>query len=271
MKSLRDSVVLVTGGASGIGRGLVQALHREGARVGAIDCKADGLAELARDLGTATFGTATGDVTDAAGLREAVADLEGKLGPTNVLIANAGIIRETSALDFRPEDFATEVQVNLIGVANSMAAVLPGMRQRRSGHLVAVSSIASYRGIPLLAGYCASKSGVNALCEAFRVELKPLGIRVTTLCPGFIKTDIAAHLDVPEPPPALSVEDAVGRMLRAIRREEAFQTFPAGNAWQVRLLHYLPRRWSDWLVARNHARFLQSRCRAAKAAPTANL
>jgi NAD(P)-dependent dehydrogenase (short-subunit alcohol dehydrogenase family) len=262
MKSLRDSVVLVTGGASGIGRGLVQALHREGARVGAIDRNGAGLAELTGDLGAAAFATAAADVTDAADLREAVAALEGRLGPTDVLIANAGIIRETSALDFRPEDFAAEVQVNLIGVANSMAAVLPGMCARRSGHLVAVSSIASYRGVPPLAGYCASKSGLNALCEAFRVELKPLGIRVTTLCPGFIKTDIAAHLDVPEPPPALSVEDAVGRMLSAIRREETFRTFPAGNAWHVRLLRYLPRWWSDWWVARTHARFLQSRCRA---------
>jgi NAD(P)-dependent dehydrogenase (short-subunit alcohol dehydrogenase family) len=269
MRSFCARVVLVTGGASGIGRCLVRTLHREGARVGALDRNAVGLADLARELGAARFATAHADVTDAGQLREAVADLEKRLGPTEVLIANAGIIRETSALDFRPEDFAAEVQVNLLGVANSMAAVLPGMRARRAGHLVAISSTASYRGVPLLAGYCASKAGVNALCDAFRVELAPLGIHVTIICPGFIQTDIAAHLDIPEPPPMLAVEDAVERMLRAIRREQAFCTFPARDSWQVRLLRYLPRWWSDWLVARMHSAFLRSRCRARKAASQA--
>jgi NAD(P)-dependent dehydrogenase (short-subunit alcohol dehydrogenase family) len=265
MKSFTDRVVLITGAASGIGRGLARALHREGARVGGIDCRADGLAELARELGTSA-GTAVADVTDAGGMRQAVSDLEARLGPTDVLIANAGIMRETSALSFRPEDFARQTQVNLVGVANSMAAVLPGMQQRRAGHLVAISSIASYRGLPPAAGYCASKAGVNALCDAFRVELAPLGIRVTTICPGFIRgTEIAAHFEAPEPPPMISVEEAVGYILGAVRKGRAFCVFPARDAWTARLLRYLPRRLSDWLVGRHYARLLDSRRRAREA------
>jgi NAD(P)-dependent dehydrogenase (short-subunit alcohol dehydrogenase family) len=271
MKSFTDRVVVITGAAQGIGRGLAVALSRAGARVGAIDCRAGELEDLARVLDPGSFAAAPADVTDPTALRAAVVALEERLGPTDVLIANAGIVRETSALDFRPDEFAREVQVNLLGVANSMAAVLPGMRARRAGHLVALSSIAAYRGIPLLAGYCASKAGVNALCDAFRVELKPLGIRVTTVCPGFISTDIAAHLDVPDRPRMLPVGDAVARILHAVSRRQAFCTFPARDSWLARLLRYLPLRVSDWLVARNHARLLGARVRAEQArCPSAN-
>ncbi len=78
------------------------------------------------------------------------------------------------------------IRVNLVGVANSIAAVTAGMLERRRGQIVAISSLASFRGFPHMAGYCASKAGVNALLDSLRVELKPLGIDVTTICPdGF--------------------------------------------------------------------------------------
>ena len=132
-------------------------------------------------------------------LRAAVKEVESKLGPVDILIANAGIGMENSALSFRGEDFEAQVRVNLIGVANSVAAVLPGMIERKRGHLVAISSLASYRGLPLMAGYCASKSGVNALFESLRLELAPLGIDTTIICPGWIKTPLTAHIGVPKP------------------------------------------------------------------------
>jgi NADP-dependent 3-hydroxy acid dehydrogenase YdfG len=263
MSHFADRTVLITGAANGIGRGFAQALARLGARVGAIDRHAEGLAELARELGSGHFASAVADVTDAVALAKAAASLEAKLGPTDMLIACAGLIHETAATDFRPENFAVQVEVNLIGVANSMAAVLPGMLARKSGHLVAISSIAAYHGVAPLAGYCASKAGVNALCDAFRVELRPLGIRVTTICPGFIRTHIADHLDIPKPPAMLSVEDAVNRMLGAIARGREFFAFPSGNVWWMRLLRYLPRRLGDWVAARRLARLNRSRARAA--------
>jgi short-subunit dehydrogenase len=189
------------------------------------------------------------DVTDLGGLRAAVARLEGELGPTDVLIASAGIGRETSALTFRAEDIADQVQVNLIGVANSIDAVLPGMRQRRQGHLVALSSLASYHGLPLMAGYCSSKAGVNALLDALRVELKPLGIAVTTLCPGWVRTPLTADVNIP-PADMMEVGEAVRRMVAAVRARRPFLAFPARDVWQVRLLRYLPRAAGDWLAER---------------------
>jgi NAD(P)-dependent dehydrogenase (short-subunit alcohol dehydrogenase family) len=249
MNSFQNRVVLITGAGSGIGREFARTLAAEGARIAALDRQAEGLDALAADLKGKPVACAVTDVTDLAGVRAAVARMEEELGPTDVLIASAGIGRETSALDFRAEDFAEHVQVNLIGVANCIDAVLPGMRRRRQGHLVALSSLASYRGLPLMGGYCSSKAGVNALLEALRVELKPFGIAVTTLCPGWIRTPMTVTVNVP-PANMMEVGEAVRRMVAAVRVRRPFFAFPAGNVWQVRLLRYLPRAAGDWMAGR---------------------
>src|SRR5262249_33481690 len=142
---------------------------------------------------------AVADVTNRPALCEAVAKVADRLGPIDLLFANAGIGRETSALAFRAEDIEAQVRVNLIGVANNAEGVLPSMLQRRQGHLVAISSLASYRGLPRMAGYCATKAGVNALLDSLRIELKPQGIAVTTICPGWIRTPLTDNIPVPKP------------------------------------------------------------------------
>src|SRR4051812_3724588 len=141
MTTFTDRVVLITGAASGIGRQFARALAGEGARVAALDRNAAGLAELEKELGGKPFAGAAADVTDAAAVASAVRGLEAKVGPTDVLIAAAGLGKETTALDYPAELVADIIRVNLIGVSNSIAAVLPGMRARRRGHLVALSSL----------------------------------------------------------------------------------------------------------------------------------
>jgi NAD(P)-dependent dehydrogenase (short-subunit alcohol dehydrogenase family) len=252
-------MVLITGAGSGIGRELARALAAEGARIGALDCNGAALEELAVLLGK-RGACAVANVTDPSGLRRAVADLEERLGPTDVLIANAGIARETPVETYCAGDFADQVNINLIGVSNSVAAVLPGMRERRRGHLVALSSLASYRGLPWMAGYCASKAGVNALFDALRVELRCYNIAVTTLCPGFIRTPLTA----PFRPPGrhlMELEDAVGHMVSAIRTRRPFLAFPPAPTSWMRLLRYSPRSWSDWLTAQ-YLRKLKKRAKS---------
>src|SRR5438445_7986947 len=171
-----NRVVLVTGAGSGLGRQLVLLLAEEGAAVAGIDLKPEPLAALAAELAGKPFAWAVANVTDRLALAKAVSQISGQLGPIDLLIANAGIGIENSALPFRAEVFEDQVRVNLIGVANSVEAVLPGMIERRHGRLVGISSLASYRGLPKMLGYCASKSGLNGLLEGLRAELKPLGI-----------------------------------------------------------------------------------------------
>jgi NAD(P)-dependent dehydrogenase (short-subunit alcohol dehydrogenase family) len=247
----QDAVALITGAGGGLGRALARALAGPGTAVAALDLRPEGLAELERELSgrAARVATAVADVTDAAAVRGAVADLERRLGGVSLLLANAGIGVENSALDFRAADFEAQVRVNLLGVSNTVAAVLPGMLARRRGHLVAISSLASYRGLPLMAGYCASKAGVNALMDALRVELRPRGIHVTTVCPGWIRTPLCAGLHIPQRQ-LMEPAEAARRILRAVRRRRPFHAFPGGGAWLVALLRVLPCRVSDWLVAR---------------------
>src|SRR5262249_48943196 len=155
--SFANQVVLITGAAQGIGRQLALQLAREDAVIAAVDLDAELLKGLEVELAGKRFASAVADVTDRPALFAAVKALEGGLGPVDLLIANAGIGRETSALAFQAEAIEAHVRVNLIGVANSVEAVLPGMLARHSGQLVAISSMASYRGLPRMAGYCASK------------------------------------------------------------------------------------------------------------------
>ncbi len=250
MTSFRDRVVLITGAASGIGRQMALELAAEGALIAALDRQAAGLDALAAELAGKRVATAVADVTDLAAVRVAVASLESRLGgPTDLLIASAGIGRATPAATFSAEEVSAMIQINLIGVVNSIDAVLPKMRERRSGHIAALSSLASYRGIPLMGAYCASKAGLNALLDSLRVELRAYGIAVTTLCPGWIRTPMTAPIGLPAGE-LIEVEYAVRRMLQAIRARRPYLAFPARGAWQVRLLKYLPGRWSDWLAHR---------------------
>src|SRR5258708_4398252 len=130
MSPFANDRILITGAGSGIGRALAVRLNAEGAAIGAIDRAADGLAALAKELEGRSFAGETADVTDRAALVAAVRQIEGRLGPTDRLIACAGIGRGTVAHPFSGADFEEVVRVNLLGVANAIEAVLPGMIER---------------------------------------------------------------------------------------------------------------------------------------------
>jgi NAD(P)-dependent dehydrogenase (short-subunit alcohol dehydrogenase family) len=247
MASFANRTVLITGAGSGIGRQLALNLAAEGAAIAAVDRVPEALDTLEREMAGKPFARAVADVTDRATLREAVTGLEGSLGPPDLLIASAGIGSETSALDFKAEAIEDLIRVNLLGVANSIEAVLSGMIERQSGHLVAISSLASYRGLPKMAGYCASKAGVNALLDSLRIELKPVGIAVTTICPGWIRTPLTANVEAAQPF-LMELDDAAGHILGAIRRRLPFYAFPRRAVRRVRLLRWLPSGLSDWLT-----------------------
>jgi short-subunit dehydrogenase len=248
---MNEPVALITGAASGIGRALAMALAKRGWAIAALDCRDEGLIELAGELAAQQkrCGWAVADVTHAEQLQDKVRELEQALGPTDMLIASAGIGLETSALDLRAGDVARVIDVNLTGVTNSIAAVLPGMLERRRGHLVAISSVASFHGVPRLLAYSASKAGVNAFMEGLRVEVRQAGIRVTTICPGWIRTPMTASLHG-KLPDMLELDDAIERMIRAIEKKQAFCAFPGSTVRKLRFLNWLPRSWQDVLLAR---------------------
>jgi short-subunit dehydrogenase len=249
MNEFTNQVALITGAGSGIGRQLALDLAQEGAAVGLLDLKAEPLDSVAAELAGKRFACAVADVTDRDSLGKAIVQLEGQLGPIDLLFASAGIGMETSALNFRAADIEALIKVNLLGVANSIEAVLPGMIKRRRGHLVGISSLASYRGLPLMAGYCASKAGLNAMLDALRVELYRYNVHVSTVCPGWVRTPMTANVQLALRN-LMDVSEASRRILGAVRKKRPFYAFPWNTVRHVRLLAWLPPSWGDWLIRR---------------------
>jgi short-subunit dehydrogenase len=243
------AVALITGAASGLGREFARQLAAAGVAIAAIDRDEAGLRSLDLELREQKRPVAwrVADVTDATGLEAGIHTVEADLGPIDLVIASAGVGIETSALNLRPEDMNCVLGVNLLGVSHSFSAVLPGMLKRRKGHLVAISSLASFRGLPRMLGYCASKSALNAMMEGLRVEVKNHGIVTTTLCPGWVRTPMTAQILAPMPY-LMDVDYAVTRMLWAIGKKKTFYAFPRRLAWRLRLITWLPRSWQDRIL-----------------------
>jgi short-subunit dehydrogenase len=165
---------------------MARELARRGYAVALLARRADLLQELAKQLPNAV--AVPCDVTDEAAVMSAVRAGERALGgPFDVAIANAGVgVTGYAAKDV--SDVERMMQVNYFGMLYLFHAVIPGMIERRSGRFAGIASIAGLRGLPTSSGYSASKAAMQAFLEAVRVELAPLGIRVTTVNPGFIAT-----------------------------------------------------------------------------------
>jgi short-subunit dehydrogenase len=136
-------------------------------------------------------------------------------------------------------------QVNTLGVIYAIEAVLPDMLKRGKGHLAAISSLASYLGMPGESAYCASKAAVNFYMDGLRIELRPRGIHVTTVCPGFIETPMTAANDF-DMPWLLQADVAAEKIVKALERKKKIFNFP----WQLTLLIKCARWMPDWAIAR---------------------
>lgn len=243
---------LVTGASSGIGRALSSWLARRGVRVYAVARRGDELAAL-RAEGHGDIIPVTLDLSYADTAHARIARLAESCGGLDLVVANAGVSGRTNgaALDWGHLRRVTDINVK--GVAATLAAVLPSMVERKRGHLVAVSSLAGLSAIPRHAGYCASKAWVSMFCESLRYDVEPLGLCVTALHPGFVKSEMTANSE-DRMPFLLETEDAADRMGRAILRRAREYSFP----WQLtalqRLGSMLPVSLYRWLAPRVLAR-----------------
>ncbi|HEX2180785.1 MAG TPA: SDR family oxidoreductase [Rubrobacteraceae bacterium] len=188
---LRDRVAVVTGASSGIGAAVARALTREGARVALAARRHDALLEvqagLEDDARSLVFPT---DVTDREQVGSLVARAEEVLGPVQVLVNCAGVMYYSLMKNLREEEWERTVEVNCKGALNCVGAVLPGMLERGRGHIVTVSSDAGRKVFPGLAVYSASKFFVEALSQGLRLETAGTGLKVTTVQPGNVATDL---------------------------------------------------------------------------------
>lgn len=244
--------ILLTGAAQGIGRATAAALAARGHRLGLLDREPELLGDLERLLRTdgAEVAAETVDVCDGEALKRAVARLEERLGPTDVLVACAGVGSLSNALDLDLEGFRRMLEVNVLGVARTIEAVLPGMFARRAGHIVGVSSVAGLRGMPWMPGYSASKAALTIYLEALRPALKRRGVIITTVYPGFVRTGITRDTPFRKPVKMLEPEQAAIHLVRAIDRRLRDYTFPLSAALGMALLRRMPNPIFDWMMDR---------------------
>ncbi|MCB1054120.1 MAG: SDR family NAD(P)-dependent oxidoreductase [Acidobacteria bacterium] len=251
MSSLAQRVVLITGASSGIGEHLARELARRGAKVGLLARREDRLETLARALRDdgAAAGWAEADVTDGPGLAAALDGLEAELGPADVVVANAGFGRPEAPGAFKPGRAAGIYDVNLLGALHTIDWALPRFLERRAGHLVGVASVAAFFGFPDHAAYCGSKAALRVHLQSLRLSLRRHGIAVTTICPGFVESELTAKNRFPMP--FLWPTDRAARKIAdAIAHRRGEVVFP----WQMRcalgLLTRLPTGLAEALAGR---------------------
>ena len=226
---LVPGAAIVTGGASGIGRAVAEALAAQGAPVVCIDCMPAATAGM--DRGPRSPGAASSpaappgsaaspgpyalylerDVRDFAAAEAAVREVESKLGPASILVACAGIRRDRAAWNMSEEDWKTVLDVDLTGSFTYARALAPRMRERGQGRIVFVSSINGLRGKFGQANYAAAKAGLVGLAKTLARELGPRGITVNVVAPGMVRTPLTASL-TPEQIEQARHETVLGRL-----------------------------------------------------------
>ncbi|GAB4133252.1 SDR family oxidoreductase [Thermopirellula anaerolimosa] len=231
--TLKDKTVLVTGGGSGIGLAVARCLAERGARVAIVGRSADKLRLAASTVPDRPLHPFPCDVADRAAVERVVESVTRQLGGIAILVHAAGInvVRRAMA-ELAPEDWDRVLAVNATGAYNCIRAVLPGMRARRDGLIVNISSIAGKRALELAGtAYCASKFALTALSYAVGLEERKNGIRVTNICPGEVNTPILEQRPTPVP------EERRAAMLQGEDIAQVVATIaelpPRAHVWEV--------------------------------------
>jgi NAD(P)-dependent dehydrogenase (short-subunit alcohol dehydrogenase family) len=186
------------------------------------------------------------DVTDERALADAARDFVGRFGAPDVVIANAGIGVGTHSDELADIDKLRRVlDVNVTGLAATLAAFAPAMREARAGTLVGIASVAGFRGLAGNGAYCASKSAAITWLESLRVELHGSGVSVVCICPGYIDTPMT-RVNRYRMPFLMSADEAAPRFARAIAARRRLVVIP----WQMALVSLLLRVIPGWLYDR---------------------
>lgn len=246
---MRPLRVFLTGAASGVGRALAIQYATGGAILGLVARRRAALLDLAQTLHTCVD-TYDVDVRDRSAMREAAGDFVARHNGADIVIANAGISLGASAES--RDDLAVldeTLAVNVAGVANTLQPFIRPMRAAGAGKLVGIASVAGYRGLPGSAAYCASKAAAISYLESLRLELRGSGVRVTTVCPGYIATPMT-HANPYAMPFLMNADEAARRIARVIRRDRSYAVIPWQMALVARMLRVLPNALYDRVFAR---------------------
>ncbi|WP_020614814.1 3-ketoacyl-ACP reductase [Paenibacillus daejeonensis] len=211
MQSITGKVAFITGAGRGIGRAIAIALAQEGVHVGLVGRTLEHLQSVAEELKQYNVKTAvaTADVADLQSITAAAESIRGELGAIDILVNNAGIAKFGGFMDLTPEEWTNIIDVNVKGVYYTTRAVLPEMMERNTGDIINIASTAGQKGAPLTSAYTASKAAVIGLSESLMLEVRKKNIRVSTLTPSTVATDMALDLKLTDgnPDKVMQAED----------------------------------------------------------------
>ncbi|HEY0003339.1 MAG TPA: SDR family oxidoreductase [Pyrinomonadaceae bacterium] len=221
--NLNGKAAIVTGGTKGIGRGIAEALVREGVNVCLSARHEDeverAVAELS-ELGEASVLGAVCDVRDDEEVRALFEYTVGELGGVDILVNNAGIGLFGKVEELSPEDFRAVLETNLFGVFYCCREAIPQMKRRGGGYIINISSLAGTNAHPRMAAYNASKFGLNGFSEALMQEVRHEGIKVSYIMPGSVNTEFGGETESVEKSWQLQPSDIAGVVLGLLHQDE---------------------------------------------------
>ncbi len=237
---LAGSAAWVVGASSGIGAAVATELHARGARVAVSSRRRERLEEVS----AGRMLVVPADVTDAQALATAAATIRDRMGPPDLVVIAAGHWRRSEAEAWDTAEFDRHLAVNLSGTSNTLAAVLPEMLARGRGTIAGVASVAGFRGLAGSEAYGATKAAQINLLEALRIAVARRGVRVTTVCPGFVRTEMTERNTFPMP--FLIEADAAARAIcDGLERDRVEIIFPLPMALVMKVARLVPARaWS---------------------------
>lgn len=252
MTRLEGKSVIVTGATGAIGSALCLALARRGCALGLLGRRAEKLEGLGHSLAqfNVPLSVQVADLRRRDEVHRAVAAAIAELGAVDVLVHNAGIGRISQPWRPQVEDVEEMFEVNYLGGAYAIEAVLPAMLAQRRGHLAAVSSLAALRGMAFTAGYSASKAALGVFLEALRPALARRNVATTVCYLGFVRTGLSASLPLARTLWLVSPEQAAGAILKAIERGRREAYYPWYDALGARVARRLPNWMFDGLMQR---------------------
>ncbi len=235
-----DGLAWITGASSGIGRSLALALAEDGFTVALTARSADKLeflkAEIIAAGGKAII--AAGDVTNEQGMAALVEAIEAQ-GPIALAIFNAGNYWENSGQSLEIKTFRDTYEINVFGVLNGLIPVVERFKQRKQGHVVIVSSVSGYTGLPKASAYASSKAAMINMAECLHFDFVRMNIGIQIVNPGFIDTPLTDKNDFAMPA-LMPVDKAARRMADGLKTQAFEITFPRRFTWFLKLLAKLP-------------------------------
>jgi NAD(P)-dependent dehydrogenase (short-subunit alcohol dehydrogenase family) len=235
----KDGIAWVTGASTGIGREVASQLAAAGWTVAVSARSQAGLDSLAA-LHPGRMIPLALDVTDTKAVAAAFAAIQAQAGrPVVRAIFSAGTYLHDTARTFDIEKFKTQLDVNLTGTANCLAALLPEFLRRRSGQIGLISSLSGLSGLPGAVSYSTTKAGLMAFGESLNFDLRKAGIGMSVILPGFVKTPLTDKNEFPMPF-LMEVDDAARAILRGLDAGSFLIAFPGKLAWPLRFMRLLP-------------------------------